>query len=121
MENGREILSGICSGKNVDQILQNLSPNVRKKSAQIRELLDREISQSAAIRLQICLKLIKNFDDSIEHLGKEIFNYAYGTHKREMEILMSVPGIGKLGAVTLIAEIDNFKDFASGDKLASWL
>ena len=118
---GRAILSGISSGKNVDQIIQNLSPNVRKKSAQIRELLDREISQSAAIRLQICLKLIKNFDDSIELLGKEIFNYAYGNHKREMEILKSVPGIGELGAATLIAEIGDFKDFASGDKLASWL
>jgi len=34
---------------------------------------------------------------------------------------MSVPGIGELGAATLIAEIGNFKDFASGDKLASWL
>ncbi len=46
-KNGREILSGISAGKNVYQILQNLSPNVRKKSAQIRELLDREISQRA--------------------------------------------------------------------------
>ena len=34
---------------------------------------------------------------------------------------MSVPGIGEIGAATLIAEIGNFKDFASGDKLASWL
>ena len=34
---------------------------------------------------------------------------------------MSVPGIGELGAATLIAEIGNFKDFSSGDKLASWL
>ena len=38
-----------------------------------------------------------------------------------MEILMSVPGIGEPGAATLIAEIGNFKDFSSGDKLASWL
>ena len=34
---------------------------------------------------------------------------------------MSVPGIGETGAATLIAEINNFKDFSSGDKLASWL
>lgn len=120
-KNGREILSGISSGKNVDQIIETLSPNVRKKSAQIRELLDREISQSAAIRLQICLKLIKSLDDEIKLLEREIFNYAYSKHQREMEILMSVPGIGELGAATLIAEIDNFKDFSSGDKLASWL
>jgi transposase len=40
-------------------------------------------------------------------LDKEIFNYAYGNHQREMEILMSVPGIGELGAAFLIAEIYN--------------
>lgn len=38
-----------------------------------------------------------------------------------MEILISVPGIGELGAATLITEIGNFKDFSNGDKLASWL
>ncbi len=120
-KNGRSILSGITSGKTVDEIIENLSPNVRKKSDQIRAVLNREISQSAAFRLQMCLKLIKHLDDEIESLEKEIFNYAYKNHKREMEILMSVPGIGELGAAILLAEIFNFKDFSSGDKLASWL
>jgi transposase len=120
-KNGRMILSGISSGKTVDQIISSLSPNVRKKSDQIREILDKEISQSAALRLQICLKLIKHLDDEIEALENEIFNYASRNHKRKMEILMSVPGIGELGAATLLAEIGNFKDFPSGDKLASWL
>ncbi len=120
-KNGRAILAGISSGKNVDQIIASLTPNVRKKAGQIREILDREISQSAALRLQICLDLIKNLDDEIETLEKEIFNYAYSKHKREMDLLMSVPGIGEIGAATLIAEIGNFKDFLSGDKLASWL
>ena len=120
-KNGRSILSGITSGKTVDEIIESLSPNVRKKSDQIRAVLNREISQSAAFRLQMCLKLIKHLDDEIESLEKEIFNYAYRNHKREMEILMSVPGIGELGAAILLAEIFNFKDFSSGDKLASWL
>src|SRR5690606_714127 len=104
-KNGRAILAGISSGKNVDQIIASLTPNVRKKAGQIREILDREISQSAALRLQICLDLIKNLDDEIETLEKEIFNYAYSKHKREMDLLMSVPGIGEIGAATLIAEI----------------
>ncbi|AKB32832.1 Mobile element protein [Methanosarcina siciliae HI350] len=34
---------------------------------------------------------------------------------------MSVPGVGELGAATLIAEIGDFKGFSSGNKLASWL
>jgi transposase len=120
-KNGIMILSGISSGKSVDQIIASLSPNVRKKGDQIREILNKEISQSAAFRLQICLKLIKSLDDEIEALEKEIFNYAYQKYKKEMEILMSVPGIGELGAATLLAEIGNFKDFSSGNKLASWL
>ena len=65
--------------------------------------------------------LIKHLDEEIEVLEREIFNYAYQKHKREMEILMSVPGIGELGAATLIAEIGDFRDFPTGDKLASWL
>jgi transposase len=120
-KNGRAILSGITSGKAIDEIIESLSPNVRKKSSQIREILNKEISQSAIFRLQICLKLITHLDNEIESLEKEIFSYAYQNHKREMDILMSVPGIGELGAATLIAEIGDFKDFSSGDKLASWL
>ena len=37
------------------------------------------------------------------------------------EKLLSMPGIGEISAATLIAEIRDFSDFSSGDKLASWL
>jgi transposase len=120
-KNGRIILSGVISGKTVDQIIESLSPKLRKKYDQIREILDREISQNIAIRLQTCLKLIENLDNEIKSLEIEIFNYVYENHKHEMGILMSVPGIGELSAATLIAEIENFKDFSTGDRLASWL
>ncbi len=120
-KNGRMILSGISSGKNVDQIIENLSPNVRKKSDKIKEILNHEISQSVAIRLQTCLNLIQQIDDEINLLEAEIFRYAYNNNKREMEILMSSPGIGEISAATIIAEISDFNDFSSGDKLASWL
>jgi transposase len=120
-KNGRLILSGILSGKTVDEIIKSLSPKFQKKNSQIRDILDREISQNTAIRLNICLKLIGHLDAEIKTLEEEILNYAYENHKREMEILMSVPGIGEISAAILIAEIENFKDFSSGDKLASWL
>jgi transposase len=120
-KNGIKILSGISSGKNVDQIIESLSPNVRKKSDKIREVLDREMSLSAAIRIQICLSLIKNIDEQINILEAEIFRYAYKNHNREMKLLMSSPGVGEISAATIIAEIGDFNDFSSGDKLASWL
>jgi transposase len=120
-KNGKMVLSGICSGKKVDQIVDNLSPNVRKKSEQIKEILEREMSQSAAVRLRTCLNLIQHIDEQISNLETQIFNYVYKHHKHEMDILMSCPGIGELSAATLIAEIGDFNDFSSGDKLASWL
>ena len=79
------------------------------------------MSQNIAIRLQTCLKLIENLDNEIKSLEIEIFNYVYENHKHEMGILMSVPGIGEISSATLIAEIENFKDFSSGDRLASWI
>ena len=120
-KNGKMILSGICDGKDIDQILDNLTPNVRKKRDQIREVLEREIPQYVLIRLRTCLELIEDFDGQIGNLENEIFKYASKNHKREMDILMSCPGIAELSAATLIAEIGDFNDFSSGDKLASWL
>lgn len=34
-----------------------------------------------------------------------------------MKSLIYFPGIGEIGAATSIAEIDNLKEFSSGDKL----
>ncbi|MGD9491687.1 MAG: transposase, partial [Methanoregulaceae archaeon] len=34
---------------------------------------------------------------------------------------MSIPGIGEIGALTLLAEIGDITDFSSADKLASWV
>jgi len=45
----------------------------------------------------------------------------YKNYSEEMKIRISVPGIGEIGSMTLIAEIGNVNDFSSGDKLASWL
>jgi len=38
-KSGRVILSKISSDKNIDQIMENLSPNIRKKRDQIRAIL----------------------------------------------------------------------------------
>jgi len=71
-KNGRMILSGICSGKNLDQIVDKLSSNIRKKSEQIKEVLEREISQSAAIRLRTCLNLIQYIEEQVSNLETQM-------------------------------------------------
>ncbi|RQD81390.1 IS110 family transposase, partial [Methanosalsum natronophilum] len=120
-KNGRMILSGICDGQDIDHIVSKLTHNVRKKADQIRAIFKKEVPQYVLIRLKSCLEIIESVDKQITILENEIFRYANKYHKREMDILLSCPGIGELSAATLIAEICDFHDFSSGDKLASWL
>ena len=83
-----DIKGNRCTSKTIDEIIASLPKNLRKKSAQIREVIDREISQSATIRLQTCLNLIQHFDDEIKILETQIFNYVYIKHERERKIIV---------------------------------
>jgi transposase len=40
--------------------------------------------------------------------------------KEDLEIAMSIPGIGFISASSILAEIGNYRDFANGNKLAAW-
>jgi len=118
---GKIILKGIIDGLSVDAIIRKFPNCMAGKEEKFRELLKKEISQDAIFRLKECMECIWQLDESIKNLETRVLNWAHSNRKRMMEILMSVPGIGKIAAITLIAEIGNFKDFPDGDKLSSWL
>jgi transposase len=120
-KSGLRILRGIINGSPMDEIIKKLPINVRKKTVQLTEILQTTISLEAILRLKHCLNILKCLDDEISTLTDCIFQYANEWFQQEMKILKSVPGIGNIAAVTLLAEIGNFLDFPSGDKLASWL
>jgi transposase len=120
-KSGLRILRGIINGSPMDEIIKTLPRNIRKKTAQLDEILQTTISPEAIFRLRHCLNLLKCLNDEIGDLTDGVFQYANQWFEHEMKILKSVPGIGNNAAVTLLAEIGNFFDFPSGDKLASWL
>jgi len=70
--------------------------------------------------MQCYLNLIKELDDQIEILMQRI-HQCVARQTRLLWILTSVPGIGYIATVTLIAEIGNFANFSPGGKLASWI
>ena len=120
-KSGLRILQGIINGSPMDEIIKKLPLNIRKKTIQLNEVLQTTISPEAILRLKYCLNLLKCLDTEIGNLTECLFQYANEWFKHEMKILQSVPGVGNISAVTLLAEIGNFSDFPSGDKLASWL
>jgi len=118
---GLLILQGIVNGMPSDEIIKVLPRHVRKKIPDLTEILQTTISPEAIYRLRHCLNLLKCLKETTNDITAGILHYATEHFEHEMKILKSVPGIGNIAAVTLLAEIGNFSDFPSGDKLASWL
>ncbi|MDN7023663.1 IS110 family transposase [Methanoculleus sp. FWC-SCC1] len=116
---GMVVLTGITEGKPVEEILASLPKRTQKRGEEIRRVLETTLSETAIVRLQTCLALIKEMDSQIAIIMQLVHQCVTGK-KRLIRILTSMPGIGYLAAVTLIAEIGDFTDFSSGDKLASW-
>ena len=121
-KSGVQIMQGILDGKPADEILQLIHNRVRnRKEEEIKLLLEQNLSFYALFQLRHCLRVMNKLDSEIEVITDTVTQYAMEKYPREFEILYSVPGIGEVTAFTLIAEIGNFKDFPSADKLASWL
>lgn len=121
-KSGVHIMQGILEGKFPDEVLQSIHARVRnKKESEIRQLLEQNLSIYALLQLIHCLKVMKTLDNEIEHLTSTASQFAMENYPREFEIIYSVPGIGKVSAFTILAEIGDFKDLPSGDQLASWL
>lgn len=116
---GMVVLTGITEGKPVEEIIASLPKRTQKRGEEIRSVLETTLSETAIVRLQSCLDLIKEMDSQIAILMQLVHRCVAGK-KRLIRILTSMPGIGYIAAVTLIAEIGDFTDFSSGDKLASW-
>lgn len=118
---GMHLLQGLVDGTPLEVLVQKLPPRIRKREGEIRSVLSDTLSPDALFRLDCCLRLIRCLDEQIEVITESATAYAYENHARQVEILLSVPGIGKVGALTLIAEIGDVSDFSSAEKLASWV
>lgn len=77
--------------------------------------------KGALDRLASSLRIIKTLNEEIAELTNISTNYALVNFPREFEIIRSVPGVGDIVAITLLAEIGDVRDFSTADKLASWL
>ena len=119
-KSGWIILNGIGTGMTVEELLATLPTKTRKRSKEICTVLETTIPPLVIVLLHCCLDLIRNLDDQIAVI-MQMVNQCVKNHQRTIRILTSVPGIGYLAAVMLIPKIGTFNDFASGDKLASWV
>ena len=118
---GMAIIRGIMNGSSAEQIMVMIPDKVlKKKGAEIQELLNRKMSPSAILQLKSATDLLHSIKQEIKNVTRMALDYASEMYPREFEILCSIPGVGETTALTLLSEIGDFRSFSTGDKLAAW-
>ena len=118
-KSGLNILKCILSGVPPEEIVRKLPKRLQGKSDAILEAIRTQLSAHQLIQLQTSVKMIEFLTGKIKELERTILNDLQ-KERRKLQILMSIPGIGPVGATTILAEIGDVKDFSSPDKLTKW-
>jgi transposase len=84
----------------------------------IKEVAEKNMRPTSRQVITEMLSLIKQMNDQIKKLGKEI--PLPEALKPKAELLMSMPGIGQLIAATILAEIGDINRFNSAKALCNW-
>jgi transposase len=119
-KSGRHILDGLIKGKNIDDVIAGIpSKRVRNNGDQIRAEIKIGLDQIQVFLIQSHLDTIDCLTQKLDEIDLEIKQRILG-RKEDLKIAMSVPGIGFTAATTILAEIGNYRDFSTPDKLAAW-
>lgn len=119
-KSGRYILNCILEGMDVDEIIEGIPvKRIEKKEDQIREALTIKLSCTDIILIRGYLDQIDSIQKNIDELESEI-RKRIAPLRKDMAIVMSVPGIGFISAVVILAEIGNYNDFNKAEQLAAW-
>ena len=119
-KSGRYLLNSLLDGVELEEMIKGIPvKSVRKKANQIREAVRGSLETTQIILIRGGLEQIESIQRRIDELEGEIKN-RIASRSADLKIAMSIPGIGFTSAVTILAEIGDFKDFAKAEQLAAW-
>lgn len=84
----------------------------------LAEVIETELRSPAVVVMRKMIELIDRLDEQIKELGNAI-PIPTGLES-DIDVLTSMPGIGRLLAATILAEIGNIQRFSSPKALCSW-
>jgi transposase len=119
-KSGRYLLNCLLDGVELEEMIKGIPvKSIRNKADQIREAVRGSLETTQIILIRGGLELIGSIQRRIDELDREIKN-RIASREEDLRIAMSIPGIGFTSAVTILAEIGDFKDFAKAEQLAAW-
>ena len=119
-KSGIELVKGITSGQSIETIIIGTNnPWIKKRADEIRQAVKGTLGAAQTFVIKECLEVIKTIDEGVENITAEIRS-RMKAKEEDLNIAMSIPGIGFIAGSTVIAEIGDFRDFETPDKLAAW-
>jgi len=119
-KSGIELVTGIVSGQSIEAIISGTSNRwIKKKAEDIRQAVKGTLGTAQTFVINEGLQVIKAIDKSVENIEAEISS-RMKAKTEDLKIAMSIPGIGFVAGSTILAEIGDFRDFKTPDKLAAW-
>jgi transposase len=119
-KSGSIILNGILNGKSIDQTFEDIKyKKIQKKKSEVKEAIKGELSHNDIFVIKECLESINFLNNKIKTFDSMIFQSLKGM-RRELEIVMGIPGIGFTIAASALAEIGDIKVFPEPKNLVSW-
>jgi len=119
-KSGRHIVDGLINGMDLEKILESIpSGRVRKNKEEIRGIIQANLSPSQIFLLRSHLNMIDAVTEQIGEIDAKILDQI-SPRNEDMKIALSMPGMGFISASTILAEIGDFRDFSSANKLAAY-
>jgi len=121
-KSGIHLIWGLLNGEDPETIITTLpSARVKKKADILREILSGSLSDLQIILIKKNLDMMAHINEHINSLDEQIVSRITEQDRtRDIEIACSIPGVNVTTAVTILAEIGDYHDFKSAEKLASW-
>ncbi len=119
-KSGIELVKGLTSGQSIGAIIDGTNNRwIKERAEEIKQAVKGTLGTMHAFVIRECLEVIKTIDSRIKNIDAEISS-RMKSKDEDLKIAMSIPGIGFVSGSTLLAEIGNYRDFETPDKLASW-
>jgi len=121
-KSGIHLIWGLLNREDPETIITTLpSARVKKKADVLREILSGSLSDLQIILIKKNLDMMAHINEHINSLDEQIVSRITEQDRiRDIEIACSIPGVNVTTAVTVLAEIGDYHDFKSAEKLASW-
>lgn len=96
-----------------------LQRGIRARKEEIRDVIMTNMSPVQTFLIRSMLDTIDSLTGQMEAIEGQI-SAQISERKEDLNIAMSIPGMGFISAATILAEIGDFRDFPSAEKLAAY-